>query len=363
MSSKKFVSAVVNTLPFGPMKGIYYIGQYGTSGYASAARGYLYHYFTLGIPIKWDPLYFDNSKMEDDDPYNIIVKSFINKPLPIYDVVIMHSTPDLWPKFRAEKANIMKGKIVIGYCTWETDKLPEDWVRCINNTVNEVWVPSTYNKKCFEASGVERVIRVVPHVFLNNTPPPRERFRLVDIENGDKLANNDVYTFYSIGELNARKGMDDVIKAFCESFTKKDKVRLILKVHYKDYSAENRLKCEEMLTELLSAYEDYPSVICLTENMTNRDIIALHSLGDCYISLTKSEGFGLTIFDAFNYRKKIIATGYSGHVDFLGTNYPGLVNYKLGPVEGMESQYYGSNQTWAYPDVEHAKYLMKNVIL
>jgi hypothetical protein len=55
------------------IKGIYYIGQYGTSGYASAARGYLYHYHTTGVPITWEPLYFDNSVMEDDE-YNKIVK-------------------------------------------------------------------------------------------------------------------------------------------------------------------------------------------------------------------------------------------------------------------------------------------------
>ena len=357
--ANKYVAAVIETIPFLPMKGIYYIGQYGTSGYASAARGYLYHYFTLGIPITWEPLYFDNSKMEDDDQYNVIVKSLINKPISHYDIVIMHSTPDLWPKFRTEKKSIIDGKIVIGYCVWETNRLPPDWVKCINDTVHEVWVPSTYNLKSFQESGVTRPIRIVPHIFLPKPLIPKSHYKLKNAATGELIEGNDAYTFYTIGELNARKGIDDTIKAFCEAFTYHDDVRLILKVHHKDYSKSNRLKCEEIISKWLEPYEDSPPVICLTENMTNKDILALHSIGDCYVGLTKSEGFGLTIFDAFHYGKKVIATGYSGHLDFLGPNYQGLVKYKLGPVSGMESNNYGSDQEWAYPDVEHAKELMK----
>lgn len=358
----KFVTATIKEVPFSPMKGIYYIGQYGTSGYASAARGYLYHYFSLGIPITWEPLYFDNSVMEDNDSYNIIVKSFINKPIDAYDMVIMHSTPDLWPKFRTEKSNIINGKIVIGYCTWETSKLPIDWVHCINGTVQEVWVPSTYNEKCFKESGVTQTIRVVPHVFLSNLLPPKNRCNLVNAKDGSYINQEDYFTFYTIGELNVRKGIDDIIQAFCETFTRNDKVKLILKVHYKDYSKDNKIKCREMIAEKLELYENPPLIICLTENMTNKNILSLHSIGDCYVSLSKSEGFGLPIFEAYNYNKKIIATGCGGHLDFLGEKYPGLVKYEMGSVKGMESLNYGGDQMWAYPDIDHAKELMKKMI-
>lgn len=357
--TEKFVTATIKTLPTLPMKGIYYIGQYGTSGYASAARGYLYHYFTLGIPITWDPLYFDNSVM-DDDSYNVVVKSLINKRLPMYDVVIMHSTPDLWPKFREEKRSMIDGKIVIGYCTWETNKLPVEWVRCINTTVNEVWVPSFYNERCFKESGVTVLIRVVPHIFLNKSLPPRNNIQF--LTNGRVLSISNAFTFYTIGEFNTRKGIDDIIKAFCETFTNKDNVRLVLKVHYKDYTSKNKLKCESLIAEAIKPYENIPPIICLTENLTSTDILSLHSIGDCYISLTKAEGFGLTIFDAMHYGKRLIVTGYGGHMDFLGENHPGLVKYKLGSVKGMENVTYQEDQTWAYPDIEHAKQLMKAAI-
>jgi glycosyltransferase involved in cell wall biosynthesis len=358
--NNKLVSAVLTVAPQIPLKGVYYIGQYGTSGYASAARGYLYHYFTNGIPITWEPLYFDNSRLSDNDLYDVVIKSLINKPIEHHDMVIMHCTPDLWPKFWLDKPKLLHGKIVNGYCTWETNRLPKEWVRCINGYVNEVWCPSTYNKRSFEESGVIKPVRIVPHIWLPQPLPNPDNVRLVSKIDG-VLKKDGRYTFYTIGEMNARKGIGDTIYAFCKAFKSTDPVRLILKVHYKGYGAENKGRCEEMIEEELNKYPLHPPVICLLENMSPSELLGLHSIGDCYVGLTKAEGFGLTIFDAYNYKKKVIATGYSGHLDFLGRDYEGLVSYKLGPVSGMTSfsANYTEEQMWAYPDLDHAIDLMK----
>ena len=66
------------------------------------------------------------------------------------------------------------------------------------------------------------------------------------------------------------------------------------------------------------------------------------------------------INDAFNYGKKVIATGYGGQVDFLGNDHIGLVKYKIDKVSGMDSfsTNYSSDQEWAYPDLNHAYELM-----
>jgi glycosyltransferase involved in cell wall biosynthesis len=363
MSDTNIVSATISIVPKLPIKGIHYIGQYGTSGYAAAARGYLYHYFSSGFPITWEPLYFDNSKINDEDVYDVVIKSLIQRHIPLYDTVIMHSTPDLWPKFWENRVNILKNKIVIGYCTWESSLLPESWPEYINNSCNEVWCPSTYNNVVFKNSGVTVPIRTVPHVFLPQNLPPKESVQLISYNNCT-IENCSTYTFYTIGELNTRKGIEDALTAFCQSFTKKNPVRFIIKVHYKDYSDENKKYCRDVITQILDKYPDHASVICIFDNMSNKQILALHSIGDCYVSLTKSEGFGLTIFDAFNYNKKIIVTGYGGHLDFLGHSYPGLISYEMGPVSGMSSfsKHYTENQIWAYPNIEHAQVLMKDVV-
>jgi hypothetical protein len=73
----------------------------------------------------------------------------------------------------------------------------------------------------------------------------------------------------------------------------------------------------------------------------------------------------LTIFDAFNYKKRVIVTGHGGQVDYLGLNYSGLVDYKIVPVKGMEDFSHGyymrGNQEWAEPSIEHAIELMRKM--
>jgi hypothetical protein len=78
--------------------------------------------------------------------------------------------------------------------------------------------------------------------------------------------------------------------------------------------------------------------------------------------LARSEGFGLTIFEAYKYGNDVIATGYGGHLDFLGEDHLGLVNYALIDVKNMEafnSNYNHPNQKWAQPNITHAKKIMR----
>lgn len=341
-------------------RGITYIGQYGTSGYGTAAKGNLTHFFTKGVPVSWIPLYFDNSQLSDECFYNAMVKSLIKKPIDVYDTVIIHCTPDIWPEMRTRYKDLMKDKRVIGYTVWETSQLPYLWVESINDCVDEVWCPSSYNKIVFKDSGVKIPIKVFPHVFMPKELPSKNSV-LMNLLDGEVVTEEDsYYTFYNISELNPRKGVEDLIKTFCESFSSKDRVRLILKVHYKNYEDKNKKYCISVLNEIISSYNDPPKIHILLNNLTEREILGLHSIGDCYVSLCKSEGFGLTIYEAFKHDKKVIVTGYGGQIDFLGKDYEGLVKYKLGNVTGMEefAKHYSEDQKWAYPDLKHAKELM-----
>ena len=332
---------------------IKYIGQSGTCGYATAAKGYLADYVKKNIPVTWQQLKFDNSSNDLNYYVDILAESTIDKTFNYYDTVILHSTPDLWNGFIKENQNISN---IIGYCTWETSKLPLKWVNDIN-LVKEVWVPSNFNKQSFIDSGVNVDIKVVPHIWH-----PQNLLKKSNIEIYDFSKNkipNDKFTFYSIGELNFRKGIEDLVKIFDKFNEKYNNTQLILKLHYKDYDQKNKEYCVRKIKELTDKIGI--NIFIIFDNLTNQQILALHSFGDCYISLNKGEGFGLTIFDAFNYGKKIITTGYGGQIDFLGSDYFGLVNYKLDKVSGMElfSTNYSDDQEWAYPDLDHAYELMK----
>ena len=277
---------------------------------------------------------------------------------------IYHTTPDVWPYLNDEFRRESKNKMKIGYTVWETNRLPDKWITCINTEVDEVWCPSKYNKNVFEESGIKIPIKVAPHVFLKKPLFERGNIELYSLDGQIISYKEDIYTFYTIGEFNARKGIDELINVFCTTFTRKDKVRLLIKTHYKNYSATNKQSCIDKINDIIKQYENPPEIHCFLDNMSETELLALHSLGDCYISLTKSEGFGMTIFDAMNYGKQIIATGYSGHMDFLGEDHNGLVKFKLDYVKNMKqfSENYSEKTIWAYPDLEHAAELMKGMI-
>jgi len=330
--------------------GLLYIGQSGTSGYASAAKGYIADYILKGVDISWQPLRFDDSKNDTNYYVDAIAESVIDKKLNKTELTIVHSTPDIWIKHITDECRY------VGYCTWETNKLPDAWVDNIN-IMPEVWVPSEFNKECFINSGVRSKIEVVPHIWHLQKTFKKEEVTITDCFGN--VVPKDKYTYYCIGELNFRKGIQDLVHVFDKVNDYYPNTQLILKLHYKGYSDKSVVYCIDEIRKLSSKLTT--SIYLILNNINNRELLALHSFGDCYVSLNKGEGFGLTIFEAYHYGKDIVTTGYSAPVEFLGKNYHGLVNYKIDKVSGMStfSTNYSSDQEWAYPNLEHAYYLMK----
>jgi hypothetical protein len=81
---------------------------------------------------------------------------------------------------------------------------------------------------------------------------------------------------------------------------------------------------------------------------------------DCYVSLHRAEGFGLTLAEAMSLGRPVIATGYSGNLDFMTDRNSYLVAHEMAPV-GPGSAPYPPEAEWAEPDIEHAARLMREV--
>jgi len=323
-----------------------YIGQYGTSGYASAAKCYIADFIMKGINVCWKPLYFDDTVLGNDNYINIIAKSAIGKKVDC-EFMFIHSTPDLWPDYVDDFDKFIG---VQGFTTWETTKLPKRWVECMN-MVPTILCPSKFNQTTFKNSGVTSNIVVHPHIFFHRgVVGKKENVKIQGFDG--KIADTKKFTFYCIAELNERKGIVDLLECFEKGFKNNSNVQLILKLHYKNYHEDNVKYC---IDKILSHYSGKipDNVIVLIKNMSDTDILWLHNFSDCYVSLNRGEGFGLTIHDAFNYGKKVITTGFGGQIEYLTENC--LVDYKLEPVSGMEefSSNYGTDQLWAIPNKEH----------
>jgi glycosyltransferase involved in cell wall biosynthesis len=332
---------------------ILYLGQSGTCGYAVAAKGYICDYFLKNNNVTWKPLYFDNSKNDSQYYVDVISESCIHNKFDEYDLFLLHSTPDIW-KRECKLHKRLKIKKTVGYCTWETNRLPKDWVGYIND-MEEVWVPSNFNKETFINSGVTSNIQVVPHVWHRQELFDKKNVTLTDYFGN--IIPRDKYTFYSIGELNHRKGIDDLIRVFNKIKDVRPDCQLILKLHHKQYNVNNYYKCVKKVRELSDSIGK--SIYLILDNLSNREMLMLHSFGDCYVSLNKGEGFGLTIFDVVNYNNDIITTKYGGPLDYI-SDMNQLVDCELKSVDGMEkfSKQYTSDQIWAHPNLDCAYEMM-----
>jgi len=351
-------------------KSILYISQNGTSGYANAAKGYIYDYIGKKIPVKTQ--YFNcNDEVNENDRFHEYLNSTTSSDID-YNTIIVHSTPDIWTQLIKNAPNInLQGKTIIGRTVWEFEKLLPAWVNSINvSIVDIVSVPTEWNKQCFINNGVIKPIIVEPHIYidypykktglnhlLTKSIMISKNTKTLDIENSHK--------FYCIGQLIERKGIIDTIDAFCNAFTSNHNVVLFVKTFKLNYTKEEQQKCINEIVKITNKYNHAP-IIYIKDNLNYDEIKSLHDIGDCYFHLTKTEGFCLGAFDAFNNDKKVIITGYGGHTEYLGKDYNGLVDYKLNSLAIDESVFFqfklDDTYQWAIANKNHAIHLLKNKI-
>jgi hypothetical protein len=87
---------------------------------------------------------------------------------------------------------------------------------------------------------------------------------------------------------------------------------------------------------------------------------SLTAVCDCYASLHRAEGFGLVLAEAMSLGKPVVATGYSGNLDFMTPSNSLLVDHRLVPI-GPGAEPYPPGGEWAEPDTAHAARLMRDL--
>jgi len=332
------------------IKGIKYVAPVlDNSGYAKASRGYIVALHKAGIPVTVKSISFEAAKPdlgEDGD----IIRDLIDKKID-YNIVLIHTTPEFWPKHREDN------KVNIGYTIWETDKLHPDWESYINDSVILCMVGSEWNIDIFKQSGVSVPVHCVPHCV---SPVNSREIKLFEMQGID----SNTFMFYSIFQWVERKSPLDTIVAYWHAFSKKDNVALVLKTYRSDYSEKEKDAIRLTISRLKRvAPSDYYSPIYLVLNMLSEDeITSLHARGDCYVSLDRGEGFGLSPFQAGLAGNPIIVTGIGGVTEFAKPDNSYLVDYIKLPVYGMPwSPWYRLDQCWGQASVKQGADLMRHV--
>ncbi len=231
----------------------------------------------------------------------------------------------------------------IGVWGWEVNTIPGRWSRAFP-LVDEIWVYSRFVAENIRAVASIPVTALPPPV---SAPAPEAPLRL-DVPDGFLF----LFIFDYMSTIQ-RKNPIGVIEAFRRAFAAGEGPQLLIKT----INAPLRPLHEEALRD---AVRDRPDIHIVDRSLTPEEMDGLIAGCDCYASLHRSEGFGLTMAEAMAVGKPVIATAYSGNVDFMNRGNSLLVDYELTRV-GAGVEIYPPEGEWAEPSIEHAAALMRQV--
>ena len=237
---------------------------------------------------------------------------------------------------------------VIGQWFWELSEPPESYRRAFD-LVREVWAPTLFIKESLETMAPKHV-DIVHMPLPIMTPTINSSLTKNSFGLDDRFAF--LFTFDFLSVLK-RKNTIGLIDAFCEAFTPNEGPVLILK----SINANKRMIEFEKLKWACRGRSD---IIVIDEYFDVVKSASLMAVTDCYVSLHRSEGLGLTMAEAMALGKPVIATGYSGNMDFMSEENSILIPWTLVPV-GKDAESYPPTAKWAEPNLKAASAGMRRV--
>ena len=245
--------------------------------------------------------------------------------------------------------DLLRGRYSTGVWFWETDRLPRQ-LRPALDFVDEVWVASDFVREAIAAETPKPVL-TLPLPVLVPAPPAISRAELGWPEAATVFLF--VFDFFSTLE---RKNPLGLIEAFKRAFPEPEPSGALLYV-----KSINGDRARDELARVRAEVEGRPDIVLSDGYIEHDRLTALTALCDCYVSLHRSEGFGLTIAEAMAYGKPAIATGYSGNLAFMDGDCSYLVPYSLTSLAQAVGPY-PAGTVWADPDLDEAARVLREVV-
>jgi len=115
------------------------------------------------------------------------------------------------------------------------------------------------------------------------------------------------------------------------------------------------------LQKVIEEIESHQNILLLDKVMARDEITSLFKEANCFVSLHRSEGFGLGPAEAMSLGKPAILTNWSGNTDYMTSDNSIAIDYELVKL-GQDYGPYKAWQQWAEPDLEQAAYWMKRIV-
>lgn len=234
----------------------------------------------------------------------------------------------------------------IAFWLWEVEEFPKEWCPFFH-VLDEIWTPSEFISNALRKVTDKPVITVPYNIQIYN----KQKFdRIYYGLPKDKFLYLMMFDNNSIAE---RKNPMAAIEAFKKAFPNgNDDVGLVIKINNASNKELDKIK------EQLKRYKVY----FINRIMSREEVNGLIEIVDVYISLHRSEGFGLVLAEAMLQKTPTIATGYSGNTEFQNSNTACLVDYKLIHVgEGFWP--YKKENIWADVNIEDASRFIRRLFI
>ena len=240
---------------------------------------------------------------------------------------------------------LLRDRSSAGLWFWETNRFPRQ-LRPALDFVDEVWVASDFVGEAIAAETSKPVLTFPLPVLVPEQP---------SLTRADVGLPEDAFVFLFVFDFFStieRKNPLGLIEAFKRAFPEPGRALLYLK-------SINGDRVPADLRRVQEAAAGRRDIVVSDGYIDGERLTALTALCDCYVSLHRSEGFGLTIAEAMAFGKPAIATGYSGNLAFMDeSSY--LVPYSLTSL-GEAVGPYPAGTVWADPDLDEAARLMREV--
>jgi ADP-heptose:LPS heptosyltransferase/glycosyltransferase involved in cell wall biosynthesis/SAM-dependent methyltransferase len=306
----------------------YHAAVFDASGYGAAARAYVRALHEAGVRVSVIDSGAQPGQMQDP-----LCRSLLDAGADA-DFHVFHGIPPFWAREAYRFRN------VIAMTVWETDTMPPSWRNPLTHAL-DVWLPCRFNADVF-ARALGRETFRLPH------PLPHRH------EGGDAIdftalgIRESDFLFYGCFEWQDRKNPAGLIEAFLRAFPRGDGAVLLIKT-----GASAAALARRALHAARERLGSAGRIVLCAEAWSEAKIAALHARGDCYVSLHKGEGWAYPLFEAAGLGKPVLATAYSGPLDYLDAKHHWLVRARPAPV-AQPYAYYHPSMRWAEPDLEHA---------
>lgn len=272
---------------------------------------------------------------------------------PRYDINMFHMNPpeirELLNSPNAARIPLTRFNSAVPF--WELSELPASWVECLR-TMDAVLAPSMFLR--------DMVRRDLPGTPVLHFPQGVHLPQRVRADRARWGMPDDATVFVCSFDLRSdmtRKNPLGVIEAFRGAFQGSDAAQLIVRVNH----AESTDLSADM--ELLGRAAG-GAVRLLLGPLAYEEVLSLYASADVYVSLHRAEGLGLGMLEAMALGKPVIATAYSGNMDFMDAATGILVGYRLASVKpspAYDVSVIGESQRWAEPDAEEAVAAMRRL--